>query len=132
VCVLLCVREKARARRACVRALFGLNFKSDSLSTLSADSAVDNLLIAVDLWVTSGRRWCGDGGGSARRRDPVCETSAMIADNFRLLDLLHGARYANFFANGGPTEPYKEGTGSEVFFGTYTIFIPMVRFVGAL
>jgi len=65
---LLCVREKARDRRACVRALFGLNLKSDSLS---ADSAVENLLIALDLRVTSGI--CGDGVGSARRRDPVCE-----------------------------------------------------------
>lgn len=53
-----------------MRALFYLNLKSDSLSTLSADSAVENLLIAPDLRVTNG--FCGDGGGSARRRDPVC------------------------------------------------------------
>lgn len=89
------MREKAQDRRACVRALFDLNIKSDSLSTLSADSAVENLLIARDLRVTTGI--CGYGGGSARRRDPVCETSTVIGDNFRLLDLLHGAQYANFF-----------------------------------
>lgn len=73
-----------------------------------------------------------DSGGSARRRDPVCETSAMIGDNYRLLDLLRGDRYANFFANGWPTEPYKEGTGSTaLLFGMYTNFIPTTRFVGA-
>jgi len=57
----------------------------------------------------------------------------MIGDNFRPLDLLHGARYANFSANGAPNEPYKEGTGSAVLFGTYHhLYTDDTRFVGAL